>query len=526
MIKLLKKGQKWNWSEAAQLAFEELKTKLVKAPILSCPDFSRPFCLQTDASYSGLGSVLTQNLEGEEKVIAYASRSLTDAEKKYSVTEKELLAILWSIRKFRPYLEGYNFEVVTDHFALKWLNTLQNPSGRLARWSLELQEYSFTVTHRKGNLHKVPDALSIIPELTALQMETVDFSKITDPWYQHRLRQVQESLGDWPDWNVDNGRLYHLRLNLLGSVVEGTIERWKLVVPLDFRHIVFEENHDVPTAGHLGITKTFLRIARSYHWPGLFRDVVKYVRSCKVCQVQKVEQKVPVGKMSFRRVDGPWVTVTTDLLGPYPRSKKGNQYVVVFQDYFTKWVELKTLRSATAKRVVDAFRNLVVLKWGVPRHLICDNGPQFVSNLFAKVAEAYNMELKFTPPYTPQANPTERVNRVIKTMMSSYMGKVHDDWDSYLAECAHCLNSVIHSGTGYSPAYFNFGRELRLPSALDEKEMQEMQDMPTRPARLASSPGRPAHKHASTLRSSARTAAWPDSSRFLQVRLSYQPAWH
>jgi hypothetical protein len=78
--------------------------------------------------------------------------------------------------------------------------------------------------------------------------------------------------------------------------------------------------------------------------------------------------------MSFRRVDGPWVTVTTDILGPYPRSKKGNQYVVVFHDYFTKWVELNPLRSATAKGMVDAFRNLVVLKWGVPRYLISDNG--------------------------------------------------------------------------------------------------------------------------------------------------------
>jgi hypothetical protein len=112
----------WHWSESCQAAFDELKSRLIKAPILPCPDYSKPLVLQTDASFSGLGAVLTQTVEVAEKVIAYASRSLTDTEKKFSVTEKELLAIVWAIRKFRPYLQGYHFTVVTDQFALKWLN--------------------------------------------------------------------------------------------------------------------------------------------------------------------------------------------------------------------------------------------------------------------------------------------------------------------------------------------------------------------------------------------------------------------
>ena len=174
--------------------------------------------------------------------------------------------------------------------------------------------------------------------------------------------------------------------------------------------------------------------------------------------------------MRFRKQDGPWVTVTSDILGPYARTKKGHRYIVVFQDYFTKWVECKPLRAATAKSVLEAFQEQVILRWGLPSVLLSDNGPQYVSQLMATVAETYGISQTFTPYYCPQANPTERVNRVIKTMISSYLGKHHNDWDLYLREFAYALNTSVHSATGYTPAYLNLGRELKLPSVLDASE--------------------------------------------------------
>ena len=471
LTQLLKKNQRWDWSEEAQKAFEEFKSCLVKAPILSCPDFSKPFHLQTDASFSGIGAVLTQDYEGNEKVIAYASRILTEAEKKFSVTEKELLAILWSIRKFRPYLEGYTFVVITDHFALKWLHKLQNPSGRLARWALELQEYDFTVVHRKGNLHKVPDALSRIPELWlgAVEFGTADFENITDQWYLKRLKQVQDFPNKWSDWRVQDGRLYHLRLNPLGNVLQGDIEKWKLVIPSNLKLQLLKEFHDTPTAGHLGIAKTYYRTCQDCYWPKQFRDVVSYVRSCEVCQSHKVEQKAPAGLMGKKVPGDPWVTVSVDLLGPYPRSKNGHKFCLVFQDSFTKWVEARPLRNATTKLVTEAFRQLI-LRWGAPKYLICDNGTQFTSKAFQDLAKAYHVVIRFTTPYTPQSNPTERVNRVLKTMMSSYLGKVHDTWDEYLPEFVHAMNSAVHEATGFSPSYLNLGREVQLQSVIIERQ--------------------------------------------------------
>jgi len=145
------------------MAFEEVKARLVADPVLACPDFDKPFILQTDASDYGIGAILTQETERGEKVISHSSRTLNGAEENYSTTEKECLTIVWAIRKLKPYLEGYHFKVVTDHMALKWLNSIESPSERIARWALEFQQYDFEIAYRKGQLNVVADVLSRQP---------------------------------------------------------------------------------------------------------------------------------------------------------------------------------------------------------------------------------------------------------------------------------------------------------------------------------------------------------------------------
>ncbi|XP_070851494.1 uncharacterized protein [Drosophila suzukii] len=155
MTALLKKGRKLAWSHEQQNALDEVKRSLTTALVLGCPDFDKTFVLQTDASDVGLGAVLSQDIEGLEKVIAHASRRLTATDGNYTTTEKECLVIIWAIRKMRCYLEGYRLEVVTDHLALKWLNSIESPSGRITRWALELQQFKFDVRYRRGKLNVV-----------------------------------------------------------------------------------------------------------------------------------------------------------------------------------------------------------------------------------------------------------------------------------------------------------------------------------------------------------------------------------
>ncbi|XP_064552259.1 LOW QUALITY PROTEIN: uncharacterized protein LOC135438069 [Drosophila montana] len=202
---LLKKGQKWAWEQAQEEALRQLKDSLTTAPVLACPDFSAKFVLQTDASEYGLGAELTQTIEGQERVIAYASRKLLKAEVNYSATEKECLAIVWSIRKLRCYLEGYRFDVVTDHLALKWLNSIESPSGRIARWALELQQFQFHVHYRRGKLNVVADALSRHPLKTCQQAVAAESPF---KWVASMRARIAEEPAKFPDYTQENGQLY------------------------------------------------------------------------------------------------------------------------------------------------------------------------------------------------------------------------------------------------------------------------------------------------------------------------------
>ncbi|KHJ39933.1 hypothetical protein D918_10020 [Trichuris suis] len=148
--KLMRKWSRWNWTTECEASSRALKAHLTSAPTLSFPDFSRPFILDTDASSTGLGAVLAQEVVGKERVIAYASRSMTKAERKYSTTRQEMLALVWAVQHFRPYLYGKKFVVRTDHNSLRWLRSFKEPEGQIARWLELLSNYDFEVEHRPG----------------------------------------------------------------------------------------------------------------------------------------------------------------------------------------------------------------------------------------------------------------------------------------------------------------------------------------------------------------------------------------
>src|SRR6266487_2542613 len=166
MTLLLKKETPFEWTDKQQRAFDFLKECLMKAPILQYPDFEKPFTLYTDASGTGLGAVLTQkDSENKERVIAYASKSLNKAELNYGITDKECLAVIWAIKHFEQYLELLPFQVVTDHSALKYLQTAKVPTGRRAQWIMYLQQFEFEIVYRPGKENRNADALSRIPEI-------------------------------------------------------------------------------------------------------------------------------------------------------------------------------------------------------------------------------------------------------------------------------------------------------------------------------------------------------------------------
>ena len=168
---LLKKDQIGTWTEDCQLAFESLKDKLLQPPLLRRPSLHDPYVLQTDWSLQAVAAVLCQVQEGKEHPIAYASKAMTPAEKNYSATEGECLAVVWACKHFRQYLYGRSFVLQTDHSALRWLMETKDLTGRLARWSLKLQEFTFEVRYRPGAANANADALSRLPVISSAVLQ-------------------------------------------------------------------------------------------------------------------------------------------------------------------------------------------------------------------------------------------------------------------------------------------------------------------------------------------------------------------
>lgn len=469
LTNLLKKNRKFLWDSSCEEAFQAARQRLVSAPILMCPDYSLPFTVQTDASDFGIGAVLTQKRGDDERVILYLSRSLTKEERKYTVTEKECLAVLWAVEKLRPYIEGSKFTVITDHYSLVWLQNLKDPTGRLARWAVRLQQYDFDIFHRRGKDHVVPDCLSrSVPVVNSVATP----NSHQDRWYVKMLSNVRSNPVEFSDWRVEGGTLYKYTRVPFSALAE-EMDYWKRVVPREERSELIRLNHDEPTAGHGGVRRTYDRLKTQFYWPKMHADVKQYVRRCVVCQSIKPELKRPAGLMTVRnKVTGPWQLIAVDFIGPLPRSTSGHQYILSVVDYFTKFTMFFPLRSATSASLIRNLEEYIFLLFGAPKWLVCDNGPQFKSKDFQKFVSSYGVTLSYTAHYHPQADPVERYNQTVESMLRAYVSENHRLWDKNLAKVACAIRTSTHEVTRLTPYFANFGREMIL-NAGNVKDMPD-----------------------------------------------------
>uniref|UniRef100_A0ABD2WBS4 RNA-directed DNA polymerase n=1 Tax=Trichogramma kaykai TaxID=54128 RepID=A0ABD2WBS4_9HYME len=480
LTELLRKDRPWDWAEEHKKAFEELKTALTEAPVLIRPDFTKPFSVQTDASDFAVAGVLSQEIDNEEHPIYFVSRTLNKAERNYTLTEKECLAVLFTVEKLQGYLRGERFKVITDHHSLLWLNNLKDPAGRLARWHTRLQAFDIEFVHRKGSAHQLADSLSRACES---QIGLAVMTTGEDTWYERHLKEVAESPSKFDDLKVQDGKLYALRKKEMDELLGDHADDWKLALPNNERKRAIYEAHDVAQAGHLGIDKTYTRVATYYYWPGIYADVADYVKSCHTCQEQKSSNQARAGLMGQRHLEGPWSVVAADIMGPKPASKGGVRYVLVFVDLFTKYVELIGLRKANGRAIVKAMDELIINRWGCPRYLLTDNGTEFVNKDVSRYLASLGVEQTTIPPYIARCNPTERVNRNLRSMIASYIEDDQSDWDLHLQELKFALNTTYHASIGTTPSFLNFGRHP-LPALQLRKEAESpIEILPNDPER-------------------------------------------
>ncbi|GFY18854.1 retrovirus-related Pol polyprotein from transposon 412 [Trichonephila clavipes] len=507
--KLTESKQKFQWTKECEDSFLQLKEALTSSPILIYPQPDKPFILDTDASNESVGAVLSQEIDGQERVVAYWSKCLSKPERNYCVTRKELLAIVKAIEHFHHYLYGQKFLLRTDHASLTWLMNFRNTEGQVARWIQRLNEYYFDIRHRKGSSHGNADALSRRPcpencrhcsrvETKydyAIRQITTSTATPPDPWSDEKVREDQmadpdikpliefmESSSNKPSWQDISAyspttkqywalwNSLHLRNGVLYRKFEsedGKTFRWQLVLPRSRIPEVLKELHGSPTGGHFGVMKTLHRVRERFCWGKVRADVEQWCKSCDACSARKGPKIRSRGKLHRYNVGAPFERIAFDILGPLPRTASGNKYLLVVMDYFTKWPEVYPIPDQEAPTVAEAVVQHWISRYGVPLQLHSDQGRNFVSAVLKGVCELLGIDKTKTTPLHPQSDGmVERFNRTILNNLSLMVSKNQQDWDQKVPLFLLAYRSAVHETTGYSPSQMLFGRDLRLPCDL------------------------------------------------------------
>lgn len=475
---LTKKSSKWKWTNIENEAYEKLKNMLSSPPVLQQVNETQPFFLRTDASNYAIGAVLLQGEKESEHPIEYASRLLIPAERNYSTTEREALAVVWAIQKFRGYIEGSEVTVLTDHQPLRWLFSLKSPTGRLARWAMLLQSYNLCFNYTPGKQNVIADTLSRPPCSQDICTECCECNAVHIDFPRKGLEDFRKSqLEDECLKNIissfeNNDENVFRHTNRGYIMVDGILYRFcseqdsengQLVIPKSLRHEILQKYHSNPVSGHYGVDKTINRIAPLFYWPGMRLEITNFVKSCDECKRYKPSSMKPIGLLQTLSSNKRFEIIAVDLFGPLPRTSEGYQWILIVEDICSRWVELFALKEGTAENCALTLLNEVILRYGVPRRLHTDNGTQFISALMQKLTFCLGITQTFTPIYHPEANPVERRNRDLKTQLSIFVGTDHRKWNLILPAIRFAMNTAKCDSTGYTPAYLTFGKELRTP---------------------------------------------------------------
>jgi hypothetical protein len=481
------------WTKEHQRSFDTLKEAFSNPSQLAMPIYDgRPFIIFTDASDTGVGaSLLQEQNNGGLRPISHTGRTFTKTESfTYSTSDKECLALVYAIKHFRNFFEGYQVRVKTDHAALQWLASkpvLKNK--RMQQWAATIQSIMPEIQYIKGEENVLADALS--------RMRTTAESELADNAYPPRICNIRTRhpvLERIKEAQSNDSKMQDIvsRLNLdaLDTQQVPKSDGWdkrysihddilmiknRIWIPQPLRREIFELCHGSLLGGHLGRHRT-LDAMRDVFWRGMSRDVHRWTARCEVCQRAKPKSSSfkPQLLESLETYE-PFHIVNIDMMGPLKKTVRRNEYILTVVDKASRYLQAFAVRDLSTETLAQTLLERYFSIFGFPKILLSDQGTNFMSLLLGEINKLFMVEHRFSPTYAPWVNGSaERANGTIMSMLRAFTNGEGLEWDTALPCLVLAYNSTASRTTYKSPFELIFARPPPSPLLPIQTQLAEV----------------------------------------------------